>query len=137
MSMHESGRMLLALYANSMVRLWNLLDARCLFKFKAGLSAQQNSDEESDESASSVVEEEKADKAASKALQSVKARQVLKQFDFMRSVAVKIMWEPTKGKQYAVLFSRVLEVYSVNEEEPVHSVTFDTNQTSFTYVGET
>ena len=55
----------------------------------------------------------------------------------MRSVAAKIMWEPTRGKQYAVLFSRVLEVYSVNEDEPVHSVTFDTNQTSFTYVGET
>lgn len=47
------------------------------------------------------------------------------------------MWEPTKGKQYAVLFNRVLEVYDVNKDEPVHSVTFDTNQTSFTYVGET
>ena len=69
MSMHESGRMLLAFYANSMVRLWNLLDARCLFKFKAGLSAQENSDEESDESAN-AVEEEMADKAASKALKS-------------------------------------------------------------------
>ena len=32
-----------------------------------------------------------------------------------------------------MLFSRVLEVYSVNDDEPVHSVTFDTNQTSFTY----
>lgn len=52
-------------------------------------------------------------------------------------MAVRIMWEPTKGKQYAVLFNRVLEVYSVNEDEPVHAVTFDTNQTSFTYVGET
>ena len=50
---------------------------------------------------------------------------------------VRVMWEPTQGKQYAVLFSRLLEVYSVDEEEPVHSVTFDTNQTSFTYVGRT
>ena len=48
---------------------------------------------------------------------------------------VKIMWEPTRGKQYAVLFSRLLEVYSVDADEPIHSVTFDTNQTSFTYVG--
>ena len=46
------------------------------------------------------------------------------------------MWEPTKGTQYAVLFSRILEVYSVEEDEAVHSVTFDTNQTSFTYLGE-
>ena len=53
------------------------------------------------------------------------------------SVPVRVMWEPTQGKQYAVLFSRLLEVYSVDEEEPVHSVTFDTNQTSFTYVGQT
>ena len=62
-------------------------------------------------------------------------RKVLKQFDKMNMRPEKVMWEPTKGKQYAVLFSRVLEIYSVNEEEPVHSVTFDTNQTSFTYVG--
>ena len=36
-SMHNSGRMLLALYANGMVRLWSMLDARCLFKKKAGI----------------------------------------------------------------------------------------------------
>ena len=54
-------------------------------------------------------------------------RKVLKQFDLMNMRPEKVMWEPTKGKQYAVLFSRVLEVYSVNEEEPIHSVTFDTN----------
>ena len=58
--MHESGRMMLALYANSMVRLWNLLDARCLFKFKAGMSADAGSDEEEDGDESGV-EEEKAD----------------------------------------------------------------------------
>lgn len=66
--MHDSGRMLLAFYANSMVRLWNLLDARCLFKFKAGLSAEADSDEENSvdgkDDDDSAVEEEKADKAA-------------------------------------------------------------------------
>ena len=68
-SMHDSGRMLLALYANQMVRLWNLLDARCLFKFKAGLSGQQESsaDEDGD---SAVEEEEREDKAASKNLKA-------------------------------------------------------------------
>ena len=45
------------------------------------------------------------------------------------------MWEPTLGQFYAVLFSRVLEVYSVEEDDPIHSVTFDTNQTSFTFLG--
>jgi hypothetical protein len=49
--MHESGRMLLALYANGVLRLWNMLDARCLFKFKAGMSANADSevDEENEE----------------------------------------------------------------------------------------
>ena len=61
--------MLLALYANQMVRLWNLLDARCLFKFKAGLSSQESSDEEGNEAGEGdSVEEEKEDKAASKNL---------------------------------------------------------------------
>ena len=50
---------MLALYANSMVRLWNLLDARCLFKFKAGMSADAGSEEEDGDE--SGVEEEKAD----------------------------------------------------------------------------
>ena len=45
------------------------------------------------------------------------------------------MWEPTQGKHYAVLFSHILEVFTVECDEPVHSITFDTNQTSFTYVG--
>ena len=59
---------------------------------------------------------------------------MLKQFDKMRNKAVQVMWEPCRGQQYAVLFSRVLEVYSVSEDEPIHSVAFDTNQTSFTYL---
>ncbi len=43
--------MLLALYANGVLRLWNMLDARCLFKFKAGMSANADSevDEENEE----------------------------------------------------------------------------------------
>ena len=37
LSVHNSDRMLLALYANGMLRLWNLLDARCIFKKKVGI----------------------------------------------------------------------------------------------------
>lgn len=66
LSMHESGRMLLALYANGVLRLWNMLDARCLFKFKAGLSATKESDadeddEEEKEAEKDEKEEEKKD----------------------------------------------------------------------------
>jgi len=64
--MHWSGRMLLASYANGMVRLWNMLDARCLFKFKAGMSANEDSEEENLEDAfEQANEEEKEDLLAS------------------------------------------------------------------------
>ena len=38
---------------------------------------------------------------------------------------------------YAVLFTRLLEVYSVESDEPLHALTFDTSQTSFTFLGST
>ena len=44
--MHPSGRMLLALYANGMLRLWNMLDARCHYKRKVGMSAESDNEEE-------------------------------------------------------------------------------------------
>ena len=47
--MHDSGRMLLALYANGVLRLWNLLDARCLFKRKVGLSADEEEEPDSED----------------------------------------------------------------------------------------
>ena len=47
--MHSSGRMLLALYANGMLRLWNMLDARCIFKKKIGLDKVSESDEDEDD----------------------------------------------------------------------------------------
>ena len=60
LSMHQSGRMLLALYTNGMLRLWNMLDARCLFKKKVGLSAAEGSEGE-DIGEEEAVEEERED----------------------------------------------------------------------------
>lgn len=37
LSMHPSGKMLLSIYGNSMIRLWDLMTARCVFKRKAGV----------------------------------------------------------------------------------------------------
>ena len=39
--MHNSGRMLLALYANGVLRLWNMMDARCHFKRKLGVIEEE------------------------------------------------------------------------------------------------
>ena len=37
LSLHKSGKMLLALYGNCMLRLWDMTTARCVFKKKMGL----------------------------------------------------------------------------------------------------
>jgi hypothetical protein len=37
MSLHPSGKMLLALYDNGVLRLWNMMEARCNFKRKVGV----------------------------------------------------------------------------------------------------
>jgi len=122
--------MLLALYANGVLRLWNMLDARCIFKKKVGMSAESSGSEDEEDQAENdddeFVEEEKEDKAYMKKLQSEAARRVLKQMDKSNLRAEQVMWEPTEGNLFAVLFSRVMEVYSVEEEEPIHAITFDT-----------
>ena len=83
--MHDSGRMLLAFYANGVLRLWNMLDARCIFKRKVGLSAQEDSEEDAEAGMDdeAPVEEEIEDIKQSKGLQSEKTRKVMKQFDRM------------------------------------------------------
>ena len=136
-SMHTSGRMLLALYANGVLRLWNMLDARCLFKKKVGLSDQSSdseADQDGDQDDEESVEEEKEDKAESKKLKTQAARLVSKQFDQINMRALQVIWEPTQGNLYAVLFSRILEVYSVDEDDARYSISFDTNQTSVTFL---
>ena len=40
-SMHNSGKMLLALYGNGVLRLWNMMDARCHFKRKLGVIEEE------------------------------------------------------------------------------------------------
>lgn len=131
--MHDSGRMLLALYANGVLRLWNMLDARCLFKKKVGMSAQNVESEDDEADVKDANEEEKEDISRTKKLETEKFRQEYRSFDRQR--AEKVMWEPTQGKHYAVLFSHILEIFTVECDDPIHSITFDTNQTSFTYVG--
>ena len=42
MSLHQSGKMLLALYDNGVLRLWNMQSARCTFKKKLGVVEKQD-----------------------------------------------------------------------------------------------
>ena len=103
--MHCSGRMLLALYANGMLRLWNMLDARCIFKKKVGLINEEESEsEEEDEDDDNGKEVE------------VQILEYIKQ----NQRAELVRWEPSEGNVYAILFSRLLEVFSVEDDEPMH-----------------
>jgi WD40 repeat protein len=45
MSLHPSGKILLALHANGVLRLWNMLEARCKFKRKIDVIEGVNNDE--------------------------------------------------------------------------------------------
>ena len=49
MSLHQSGKMLLALYDNGVLRLWNMMSARCMFKKKIGLIEEEESSEKSED----------------------------------------------------------------------------------------
>lgn len=118
--MHNSQRMCLALYANGMLRLWNLLDARCNFKKKVGLEDEDESSKEADDDESSEKEED----AKTIAVKFLNNPQIVK-------------WEPRLGKMYAVLFDRVLEIYNVESEELLHKISFDTQQTGFDFVTST
>ena len=44
--------MCLALYGNGMLRLWNLMDARCIFKKKVGLEDEETEENQSGEESS-------------------------------------------------------------------------------------
>ena len=122
--MHASGRMMLALYANGMLRLWNLLDARCNFKRMVGLSANDaevTPDEDEEEEVTKKVNE--GFEISSKYLSRPELTR----------------WDPVNGLLYAVLFGRLLEVYSVEDDgdTPLHSASFDTQQTSFDFLSGT
>lgn len=112
--------MCLALYANGMLRLWNLLDARCIFKKKVGLVDEESSDEENDESEESSREDQKTGIAAK----------------FQNNPQL-VKWDMRIGNMYAVLFDRALEIYTVDSDQPLHKITFDTQQTGFDFVSST
>ena len=132
LSMHNSGRMLLALYANGMLRLWNLLDGRCIFKRKVGLSDEDSSedldDSENEEGESQPKKQSsKPKKVVKEEGQPMTAEDYTQKYLALNKQSVMVRWEPSKGLGSTVLFTRLLEIYSVEDDVPLHSVTFDCN----------
>lgn len=58
MSLHSSGKMLLALYDNGVLRLWNMMTARCTFKKKMGLIDDEESSPKNEDEAEEDEEED-------------------------------------------------------------------------------
>ena len=117
--MHKSQRMALALYANGMLRLWNLLDARCTFKKRVGLAHELDADEERADDDSADDMEEAAPVSFMK---------------FANTPSL-VKWCPFgSADMYVVLFSRSLELYTVEQDTPIHSVNFNTTQTGVDFI---
>lgn len=56
MSLHPSGKMLLALYDNGVLRLWNMMEARCNFKRKVGVVDESQDDDDKKEDSDADLE---------------------------------------------------------------------------------
>jgi WD40 repeat protein len=125
MSLHHSGKMLLALYENGVLRLWNMMEARCNYKKKMGVLDE-------------VVEEEGAE-VKEDSDQDLEITEITKKDlnDHERKPIV-VKWEPSAGVMYTVLYTRMIEIYDPSNKEtgdkPCASAIFDSNVVSFDYI---
>lgn len=103
MSMHPSGRILLALYANGVLRLWNLMEARCQFKRKVGV-LEENEHNSQDESIEEENEEDQEE-----------VEKTIKDLSEFERKPIEVKWEPSEGKIFAVLFNKMIEIYDLSK----------------------
>lgn len=119
LSLHKSGKILLALYDNGVLRLWNMEEARCRSKKKMG-----------------VVEVAKQEDVEEDADLEVEVKTMADLTDLERK-PIEVKWEPSKGEIYAVLFNKMIQVYDISKsDEPSSQVIFDSNVTGFDFIGE-
>lgn len=123
-SLHPTGKMLLALYQNGMLRLWNLMEARCKYKRKVNL----NEDKDPSES-----ENEDPDLIDIKILKR-------KDLNPQQLHPLKVQWEPSKGQKFAILYNNLLEVYNVDDatgaDKPCSLAVYDIQLTSLAFVSD-
>jgi len=79
MSLHPSGKMLLALYDNGVLRLWNMMEARCNVKRKVGVVEEIEGDQEQKEESDQDLE--------------IKEKQMKDLSEFERK-PIQVKWEP-------------------------------------------
>jgi len=47
---------------------------------------------------------------------------------------IEVKWEPSAGKTYAILYRKMIEIYSVAQEAPLSDFIFNTAATSFDFI---
>ena len=125
MSLHPSGKMLLAVYGNGVLRLWNLMEARCKYKRKLNV-IEENAGEESENDDPDLAD-----------VQDLRRKDLT---EYQRQ-PTEIKWEPSAGNMFAVLSNNLIEVYNVNDESgaelPCSHAVFDIQLTSFDFISPT
>jgi WD40 repeat protein len=120
-SVHPSGKMALVLYENSMLRLWNLLDGRCVFK--TNLAAEEDEEHTYGERKKELSDQEEMndDPLAKRKLHYHKKEQknltVIIKGNVDRSKRpTKVLWNKT-GSNFFIMYEKYFEVRSVSGEE--------------------
>lgn len=122
MSLHPSGKILFALYANGVLRLWNMMEARCKSKRKMGVIVD-NAEHTDNEDADLEI--------------TVTKKKDLSEHDRQ---PIQVLWEASKGTVYAVLYNKMVEVFSVHsekEDEPITQTIFDSQVNSMAFISAT
>ena len=110
--MHPTGKMLLALYDNGVLRLWNLMDARCHFKRKVGIFDGEESEEEE-------VSEDKDDDEDDEAGEDeqIELNEKPQNLSEVNRKAQNVVWSPD-GNMFVILYRRMLEVHDLKQILP-------------------
>ena len=118
MSLHNSGKILLALYGNGLLRLWNMMEARCKFKRKVGLVDDIPGESENEDADLEVDVKTKRD------------------LNDVQRTAIDVKWEPTEGTMFFILYNQMLEVFTVasQDDKPCTSAIFDIQVTSADFI---
>ena len=125
MSLHHSGKMLLALYDNGVLRLWNMMEARCNYKKKMGLIEEDPEAQEEKEESDLDLEITEITK---KDLSDHERKPIL------------VKWEPSASEIYAVLYNRMIEIYNpsvTKDDKPCASAIFDSTVVCFDFISST
>ena len=133
--MHPSGKMILALYQNRVLRLWNLMEARCQFKRKVGLV-----DEDEEDVVESKKDEDYGEEHGEDEMSELKADLTIKDLNEIDRKPIAVKWEQSKGQVFVILYRRMIEVFDMTTpgagDKPCTRTILDFKATSFDFASD-